>query len=142
MSILIRRAKNDPFGDGRLGLLSPETVQSLLAWIEAAGITRGWIFRRVLKMGIGAQPLHPYSINRILKVMAQEAGLPAEIVMALSGHSMRVGAAQDMMAAGLGILPIMQVGGWKSLSVLARYVQHTELSTLARCRASRDFGPI
>jgi site-specific recombinase XerD len=29
MSILIRRAKNDPFGDGRLGYLTPATVQIL-----------------------------------------------------------------------------------------------------------------
>lgn len=135
MSILIRRAKNDPFGDGRLGLLSPKTVLSLRAWTEAAGIRKGWIFRRVHnRRKLGTEPLHPYSINRILKIMAQEADLPTEIVAALSGHSMRVGAAQDMMAHGSGILPIMQAGGWKSLNVVGRYVQHAELATMARFR--------
>ena len=30
MSILVRRAKNDPFGDGRYGFLSPPTAQLLI----------------------------------------------------------------------------------------------------------------
>ena len=29
MSILVRRAKNDPFGDGRLGYLTSKTVKLL-----------------------------------------------------------------------------------------------------------------
>jgi hypothetical protein len=45
---------------------------------------------------------------------------------------MRVGAAQDLMADGLGILPIMQAGGWKSTNVLGRYVEHAEIGLLAR----------
>lgn len=38
----------------------------------------------------------------------------------LSGHSMRIGAAQDMMVAGIDQVAIMQAGGWKTISVLAR----------------------
>jgi hypothetical protein len=56
------------------------------------------------------------------------------VVADLSGHSMRVGAAQDLMADGLGILPIMQAGGWKSTNVLGRYVEHAEMGILARLR--------
>ena len=47
---------------------------------------------------------------------------------------MRVGAAQDLMADGLGILPIMQAGGWKSMNVISRYVEHAEIGLLARLR--------
>jgi integrase/recombinase XerD len=34
MSILVRRAKNDPFGDGRFGYLTPPTVKFLQAWLN------------------------------------------------------------------------------------------------------------
>jgi len=48
MSVLVRRAKNDPFGDGRLGYLTSETVEFLRAWLKASGVAESWIFRRVL----------------------------------------------------------------------------------------------
>ena len=37
---------------------------------------------------------------------------------------MRIGAAQDMMVAGIYQIAIMQAGGWKSINVLARYVEN------------------
>jgi integrase len=38
MSILVRRAKNDPFGDGRLGYLTPKTATLLRKWLEISNI--------------------------------------------------------------------------------------------------------
>ncbi len=38
-----------------------------------------------------------------------------------SGHPMRVGAAQDMLAAGLEFDEVMQAGNWKSVAMVARY---------------------
>jgi site-specific recombinase XerD len=134
MLALIRRAKNDPFGDGRDGFVSTVAAEALKAWLEAANISEGWLFRRVNPGWAGADALHPHSIGRILKQRAIAAGLPAEIACRLSGHSMRVGAAQDMVANGADILPIMRSGGWKSISVVARYVQSVELVKLASWR--------
>ena len=110
MSILVRRAKNDPFGDGRLGYLTPGTVATVKAWLHASGITDGWIFRRIQGDQVGVSCLHPLTINRTIKAMAGAAGLDQVVITQLSGHSMRVGAAQDMMASGIGILPVMQAG--------------------------------
>ncbi len=45
---------------------------------------------------------------------------------------MRVGAAQDMIVAGLGVLPIMQAGGWRTTNVVARYIENANLSALMR----------
>ncbi len=42
----------------------------------------------------------------------------------LSGHSSRVGAAQDLVAADLGIAEVMQAGGWKTPTMVARYTEH------------------
>jgi integrase/recombinase XerD len=134
MTILVRRAKNDPFGDGRYGFLTPPTMQLMNNWLDAAEIKEGFLFRRITGHWIGPNALHPYSVNRILKEAAKKAGLAPKTVADLSGHSMRVGAAQDLMADGLGILPIMQAGGWKSTNVLGRYVEHAEIGLLAKLR--------
>ncbi len=45
----------------------------------------------------------------------------------ISGHSLRVGAAQQLTINGLGILQIMRAGGWRSMSVVARYVENVDL---------------
>ena len=128
--ILIRRSKNDPYGEGRLGYVSPETLAFVQDWLQAAGLNSGHIFRAVRRNKIGTRSLHPYSVNRILKRAAVAAGLPDATVKALSGHSMRVGAAQDMIIAGLSILPIMQAGGWKTPNVVGRYVENADLAPL------------
>lgn len=134
MLILIRRAKNDPFGEGRDGFVSAPSAKALKAWLDAANISGGWLFRRVNQGVVGPNALHPHSIGRILKQRAMAAGLPADVSKRLSGHSMRVGAAQDMVANGASILPIMRSGGWKSISVVARYVQNVELIRLSGWR--------
>jgi hypothetical protein len=50
----------------------------------------------------------------VLKDRAKAAGLDGSVVAKLSGHSMRVGAAQDMAAAGIDLGAIMHAGGWKT----------------------------
>ena len=128
--ILIRRSKNDPYGQGRLGYISEDTLKILRVWLTAARIESGYIFRAVRNNIVGKNGLHPYSVNRILKQTASASGLPPETIEHLSGHSMRVGAAQDMIVSGLSILPIMQAGGWKTMNVVGRYVENADLSPL------------
>ena len=53
--------------------------------------------------------------------MARRAGLEAEVVDRLSGHSTRVGAAQDMIACGIELPAILQAGRWKSTAMVNRY---------------------
>ena len=53
--------------------------------------------------------------------MARRAGLGADIVSGLSGHSTRVGAVQDMIASGIELPAILQAGRWKSTSMVNRY---------------------
>jgi hypothetical protein len=47
---------------------------------------------------------------------------------------MRVGAAQDMMIAGLDHIAIMQAGGWKTVDVVARYVENAAAHNLHQRR--------
>ena len=127
MSILVRRAKNDPFGDGRFGYLTPKTVKLLRRWLKKSKITEGWLFRRIYGSRISEGSLNPYTITRIIKQLAIAAKVDRAIVDQLSGHSMRVGAAQDMMTNGIGLLPVMQAGGWKSMNIVGRYVQNASV---------------
>jgi len=129
-TILIRRAKSDVFGNGRLGYVSEQTCELIQSWLTTARIDEGWIFRRIRANKPGAEALNPYTVNRILKSKAEAAKLPADTVKAISGHSMRVGAAQDMITSGLSILPIMQAGGWKTMHVVGRYVEKANLAPL------------
>ncbi len=43
----IPRSKGDPEGEGATAFLSPRTVRAIAAWLEAAGIETGPVFRRV-----------------------------------------------------------------------------------------------
>ncbi len=70
---------------------------------------------------VAQQPLDTSSIRRLIKRAAKRAGL--SVAADLSGHSMRIGAAQDMMAAGFDAIAIMQAGGWKSGNIVLRYVE-------------------
>lgn len=123
-TIEVPRSKSDPFGDGRVAYLSPATVKRLEKWLEQAGVHHGPLFRGLHTSAVSAVAMDTSSIRRRIKVAARRAGLGADEVAKLSGHSMRVGAAQDMLIAGIDVLGIMQAGGWRSQAVLARYVEN------------------
>ncbi|KPL51879.1 hypothetical protein ABB55_06260 [Prosthecomicrobium hirschii] len=59
MLAIVRRAKNDPFGDGREGYVSKRSAALLDAWLAAADIRDGCIFRRILWNGAGPSALPP-----------------------------------------------------------------------------------
>jgi hypothetical protein len=52
---------------------------------------------------------------------------------------MRVGAAQDMAAAGIDLGAIMHAGGWRSPAMVMRYIEHMEVgkSGMARLYSAR-----
>ena len=71
------------------------------------------------------------TVVRLIKTTARKAGLPAADVAGFSGHSMRVGAAQDLLRAGRDTSAIMRAGGWKSIEILSRYLEKAELNVWA-----------
>lgn len=81
-------------------------VAALDAWLEAAGITSGPVFRSVDRHGrVGAGALDEGSIARIVKRAIAAAGLQAEI---FSGHSMRAGFVTSALDRGEDPLLIMK----------------------------------
>jgi integrase/recombinase XerD len=126
-SILVRRAKNDPTGQGRIAPLSTRTTERLRLWLEATGIERGPLLRPVYRERVLSRFLEPVIVSRVLKKLAEKSGQSKEMEKAVSGHSLRVGAAQQLMLDGRGILEIMRAGGWRSISVVARYIESVDL---------------
>ena len=53
--------------------------------------------------------------------MAHRAGLTADETARISGHSTRVGSAQDMLRYGEQLPSIMQAGRWKTAEMVGRY---------------------
>lgn len=126
-TVYIPRAKNDPFADGRIAGLSTRSTDLVSQWLEQSCLKEGALFRglHTAKAGIGS--LETSSIRRMVKVAAKRAGLN-DAAANLSGHSMRVGGAQDLMMSGHGTLTIMTAGGWKNVEVVARYVEKAALT--------------
>ncbi|NDV89048.1 tyrosine-type recombinase/integrase, partial [Aurantimonas aggregata] len=123
--VLIPRSKADPFGNGRLAFTSPSTSQLLNDWLEWRGGGQ-YLFCPIYRGKPIDRSLSATSVKRLIKSGAALAGVdPAEILM-FSGHSMRVGAAQDLLIAGHDTAAIMRAGGWKSLAVLTRYLESAE----------------
>ena len=120
-TLLVRRSKTDGEGSGEIVYLACDTVRLVRAWLARSGITEGRLFRSVAKSGKLGERLDPSQVPRIFKEMADRAGLPETMVQGLSGHSARVGAAQDMIAAGIELPAILQAGRWKSTAMVNRY---------------------
>jgi len=142
LSILIPRSKSDQFGHGRLAYLSPGARQYLSDWLAESRLVDGPLFQGLHTNRPSGRALNTSSVRRIIKRLAEKADLDAHEVSGLSGHSMRIGAAQDMMVAGLDHLAIMQAGGWKSINVLARYVEHSAARRIHETRWQRMPGHV
>jgi site-specific recombinase XerD len=120
-TVIVRKSKTDQEGVGMIRYLAADTMAHVRAWIAAADLADGPLFRAVLKGGHVGGALNGAEVARIYKAMAEAAGLTAAETAGISGHSTRVGAAQDMVRSGLELPVIMQAGGWRSAEMVARY---------------------
>jgi site-specific recombinase XerD len=68
--------------------------------------------------------LNSVTVLRAIQRGAARAGL--EHCGEFRGHSLRVGAAQELLCSGHDTVAIMRAGGWKSVATLARYLEYAE----------------
>jgi hypothetical protein len=96
LTITLRRSKTDQEGEGRTIRVpfgsTPATcpVRVLAAWITAAGLTEGPIFRGVSRHGALLGRLSGREVARVVQRRAAAVGLEAS---AFGGHSLRAGLA-------------------------------------------------
>ena len=127
LALIIRRGKSDQNGDGRVVTLSEATAEVLLDWIAAAGIVNGPLIRPVYRGTALARHMAGFSIFASAEVHRQEGGARPATVTAISGHSLRVGAAQTLLGDGYDLLRLMKAGGWKSATTVLSYVDRAEI---------------
>lgn len=117
--LLIRRSKTDQTGRGLLRYVGAPTIAALERWRQVAagssiaGITAG-------------------SISRMLRRRAADVGIRGRI----SGHSLRVGAAQSLAVAGATLVEMQLAGGWRTTTSPAHYARAAaaERGAVARLR--------
>lgn len=63
-------------------------------------------------------------INRVYKRIARKAGLDESEIRGISSHSIRSGAAQDLLNSRASMSIIMQRGRWSKTGTVMRYVEH------------------
>jgi site-specific recombinase XerD len=132
-SVLLRKCKTDQLGMGRWMHLTPETTHALHQWLSVAKINEGLIFRGVRPSGAITDSLCESRISRIYKTLARKAGIDQSVVQSISGHSMRVGGAQDLLNSGASLPQIMVKGGWAKTDTVLRYVERTRSSSTLNC---------
>lgn len=128
--ILLRQSKTDQTGMGTVIYLGPSSTVVIKEWIEATGLTTGYLLRGITAGGALTDSLNSGQIGRIYKKLARECGLPDEIKSRISGHSARVGGAQDLLACGASIAQIMAKVGWTKVDSVMRYVGYTPIQAI------------
>lgn len=131
LQVLIRRSKTDPYGQGRVTYTSARSADLLRDWLAYRGTEIAPLFCPIYRGHVINRHLSTTTVVRLIKATARKAGLPAADIAGFSGHSMRVGAAQDLLSAGRDTAAIMRAGGWKSVDVLARYLEKAEMNVWA-----------
>ena len=123
-----------------MAYLSRETVRWLKIWLKHGEITEGAVFRRLVGKDHIGGALNPGSVALIFKRVAQWIGMPARYVAAISGHSTRVGATQDLAALDIDLAAITQAGGWKSPRMPLQYAEKINVGRSGMARAAEKTG--
>ena len=118
--LIIRSSKSDPEGKGAVQFLGPRTVKRIRAWLEKAGFSTGPLFRRVRRGEVpGKHPLTVSGLRLVLKRRADAADIEGRV----SGHSLRVGSAQSLVAHGATIIEMQIDGRWSSPQMPGHYAR-------------------
>ncbi len=121
-SILLRKSKTDQVGTGQWIHLTQETTKAITIWLQAAEIKEGYLLRGIHLGDKICPELGASQVSRIFKALAKKAKLDPMVVEGISGHSMRVGAAQDLLMKGASLPQIMVKGGWVKTDTVMRYI--------------------
>ena len=123
---LIARSKTDKFGEGVELFLSRRTCEALKRYkdsvkycVRTSGVSP--VFHSMNRGGRPLGRLDKQVVARVYKELAILGGLKESEAKKVSGHSCRVGFAQDLVEAGFELPSIMQAGRWSSPEMPARY---------------------
>lgn len=127
IKIKLRRSKTDQDGIGRWIKLKTKTQLAIIDWLNTSDIKTGKLFRGINKGNHLSDGLDASQINRIYKKLASRCEMPCEMIKNISGHSLRVGAAQDLLLSGASLPLIMSRGRWSKADTVMRYIENAEI---------------
>jgi integrase len=127
--ITVPRSKADQEGLGREVIVpygrTACPIKALDAWLSAAGITEGPVFRSMHKGGrVGANRLSPEAVAKIVKHRVKEIGLDSDCY---SGHSLRTGFVTSAAAGGMPTWRIKAQTGHASDAMVGRYIRQAAM---------------
>lgn len=128
MKIRLRKSKTDQELHGKWIFPTKRSAEAINLWITKAKLDDGYIFRGINNASDITRELKCNQINRIYKRLAREAKLPKEVIDHISGHSMRVGAARDLLKSGASMPMIMNKGRWPKIDTVMRYLEEVNAS--------------
>jgi len=127
LELHIRQSKGDQEGEGAKVLIArgtrPETcpLRAMQAWLKAAAITYGPVFRQITKGGALEGRLTGNGVWRILRRRAELAGLEIAATERLSPHGMRAGFITEAYLHGALDEQVMAHARQKSIETTRRY---------------------
>jgi site-specific recombinase XerD len=127
IKIRLRKSKTDQELQGRWIHPSKRSADAIITWINRGKLDAGYLFRGINNAIKITHELRPNQINRIYKRLAKDAKLPKNTIDQISGHSMRVGAAQDLLQSGASMPMIMNKGRWSKTDTVMRYLEGANL---------------
>jgi hypothetical protein len=75
--------------------------------------------------GLLTSSLNKAQINKIYKKLAGKANVDKEILKKISGHSTRVGAAQNLLSSGANLGMILKKGRWTKIDTAMKYLENS-----------------
>jgi site-specific recombinase XerD len=127
--VSIRRSKTDQEGHGEVIAIvrggSTCPVKAVKAWLEAAGISEGPVFRPVAKGGrLRTERLSAKAVCELVQRYAERLGLnPADF----GAHSLRAGFLTSAARRGASVFKMRDVSRHKSMDVLQAYVRDADM---------------
>ena len=91
--------------------LSRECSRAIEDWLKAAKLSDDNLLRGVKGTSVN-NGLNSGQVCRIFKKLAKQAGLRNSLANKISGHSTRIGGAQELLRNRAGIGQIMAKVGW------------------------------
>ena len=125
-SILLRQSKTDQTGSGVLLPLDADVMKATTEWLSRSKLISGYLLRGIHGDSIN-ESLDSGQVARIFKSLAKQAQINSTSV---SGHSTRIGAAQDLLNEGKTIGQIMAIVGWSKVDTVMRYVGKSQLESI------------
>ena len=118
----IRKSKTDQYGRGRLVFGSVRSTKLVRKWLRHKPKDIQTIFCAINHGKCIDRPICDRNVNDIIKrgvLKVKRCERPSDLEV--SGHSLRVGAAQDLLIKGYDLAAIMRAGGWSNPSTVSRY---------------------